>query len=97
MSQIDAEFQDLAKKGGISRNKFIAAFTGAGLGAEFAGILFDSYDLDGNRYVFDTIRITGSDGQWPQSQDHQGLVFFFLRSLAFLDPNSVLTTPWPSS
>lgn len=51
MQDLDKQFQDLAKNGGISRNSFINAFTGAGVGAEYAGILFDSFDLDGNKYV----------------------------------------------
>jgi hypothetical protein len=51
MKDIDTRFQELAKKGTISRNKFIQALTGAGVGAEFAGIIFDSFDLDGNKYV----------------------------------------------
>lgn len=65
MNQIDAEFQDLSKNGGISRNKFVAAFTGAGLGAEFAGILFDSFDTDGNKYVIPVIAgpLGGKEGR----------------------------------
>ena len=51
MKDIDEQFKALAKNGGITRNKFIGAFTGAGVGAEFAGILFDSFDVDGNKYV----------------------------------------------
>jgi Ca2+-binding EF-hand superfamily protein len=50
MQQVDDQFKELSKDGGITRNKFLTAFTGAGVGAEFAGILFDSFDIDGNKY-----------------------------------------------
>lgn len=51
MKAIDEEFTDIATKGTISRNKFVKAFTGAGVGGEFAGIIFDSFDTDGNKCV----------------------------------------------
>lgn len=78
MNQIDAEFQDLSKDGGISRNKFVAAFTGAGLGAEFAGILFDSFDVDGNKYVFRRLKVHEGGGGVAK-KDHQRTSFFEAR------------------
>jgi Ca2+-binding EF-hand superfamily protein len=68
MKDIDEQFKALAKNGGITRNKFIGAFTGAGVGAEFAGILFDSFDVDGNKkmtenewYALMGVRLGGSN------------------------------------
>lgn len=57
VKEVDEKFKALSRKGGISRNKFVMAFTGAGVGAEFAGILFDSFDVDGNKYVLGGVTI----------------------------------------
>lgn len=51
MTEIDKQFRELAKNGHISRKSFLQLLTGAGMGAEFAGIVFDSFDVDGNKCV----------------------------------------------